>query len=165
MDRRLACQVIRSSGYFIPFESEEVIESHSGWFSNRRPSVEGGLNSLPYLRAVPPSAFRAASRSYWCPRMMRSAASGDMSNLNLQCSGSGCCQFATRLTASLSALVGGLGLRYVVFGVWFVMVTYSCFCSLFLSIWFSRLGAVWLLRIVFVDRSLGPRSKGRLGTK
>jgi hypothetical protein len=36
-------------------------------FSRRRPSMEGGLNSLPYLRAVPPSAFRAASRSYWCP--------------------------------------------------------------------------------------------------
>jgi hypothetical protein len=119
MDHRLAWQVICSSGYFIPFESEEEIESHSGWFSNRRPSMEGGLNSLPYLRAVPPSAFRAASRSYWCPRMMPrlcSAASGDMSNLNLQCSGSGCCQFATRLTASLSASVGGLGLRYVVFG-------------------------------------------------
>jgi hypothetical protein len=81
--------------------------------------MEGGLNLLPYLRAVPPSAFRAALRSYWCPRMMPrlcSAASGDISNLKLQCSGSGCCQFATRLTASLSVLVGGLGLRYVVFG-------------------------------------------------
>ena len=116
MDRRLAWQVIRSSGYLIPVEREEEIESHSGWFSRRRPSMEGGLNSLPYLRAVPPSAFRAASRSYWCPRMMHrlcSAASGDISNLKLQGSGSGCFQFATRLTASLSASVGGLGLRYV----------------------------------------------------
>jgi hypothetical protein len=81
--------------------------------------MEGGLNSLPYLRAVQLSAFRAALRSYWCPRMMprlRPAASGDMSNLNLQCSRSGYCQFATRLTAYLSALVGGLDLRYVVFG-------------------------------------------------
>jgi hypothetical protein len=116
MDRRLAWQVIRSSGYLIPVEREEEIESHSGWFSRRRPSMEGGLNSLPYLRAVPPSAFRAASRSYWCPRMMPrlcSAASEDISNLKLQGSGSGCFQFATRLTASLSASVGGLGLRYV----------------------------------------------------
>ncbi len=78
--------------------------------------MEGGLNSLPYRRAVPPSAFRAASRLDRCPRMMPrlcSAAFGHISNLKLQGSGSGCFQFATRLTVSLSASVGGLGLRYV----------------------------------------------------
>jgi hypothetical protein len=49
------------------------------------------------------------------PRLC-SAASGDILNLKLQGSGSGSFQFATRRTASLSASVGGLGLRYVVVG-------------------------------------------------
>jgi hypothetical protein len=125
-------------------------------------------NPLPYLRAVPPSSFRAAPRSYRCPRMMPRlclAASGDILNLNLQCSGSGCCQFATRLTAPLSASVGGLGLRYVVFGGLVCDGNLLMFLFSFLLIWFSCLGAVWWLLIVFVDWSLGPRSEGRLGTK
>ena len=87
--------------------------------------MEGGLNSLPYRRAVPPSAFRAASRLYRCPRMMPrlcSAAFGHISNLKLQGSGFGCCQFATRLMASFRASVGGLGLWYVGCCGWFVFV-------------------------------------------
>jgi hypothetical protein len=73
----------------------------------------GGLISLPYRRAVPPLAFRAASRPYWCPRMMprscSAASSGSISNMKLHCSGSGCYQFLMRLTASLSVLDGSLG--------------------------------------------------------
>jgi hypothetical protein len=49
-------------------------------------------------------------------QVVSAASSGDILNLKLQCSGSGCYQFATRLTTSLSAPLGGLGLRYVVFG-------------------------------------------------
>jgi hypothetical protein len=63
IDHPWAWQVIRSSGYCIPFERDDKVESHSGWFSRRRLSMEGGLNLLPYCRAVPPSASMAASRS------------------------------------------------------------------------------------------------------
>ena len=80
----------------------------------------------------------SAQQSYWCPRMMPRlclATSGDISNLKLQGSGSGCFQFATRRTASLSASVGGLGLRYVMFGglVFVCAGNLLRFCFLFLS--------------------------------